>query len=149
VLSSDVVLVAAPVKLATLLSLKRKAISSSARCAHSSAFASQNALRSVSDKGALSADQFLITNFSKLIHSLHSPKREANLPIQNNGTSTEGSSIFGAKTVPAFSLYSLGCDSEGRMVDFTLRRFQFCRSEVVFSWKTPFEADDHRLSAVS
>jgi hypothetical protein len=31
VLSSDVVLVAAPVKLATLLSLKRKAISSSAR----------------------------------------------------------------------------------------------------------------------
>jgi hypothetical protein len=56
------------------------------------------------DEGALSADQFLTTNFSKVIHSLHSPKREANLPMQNNRTSTEGSSIFGAKTLPAFTL---------------------------------------------
>src|SRR5258707_12023078 len=44
----------------------------------------------------------VITNFSKFIHLLHSP-REANLPRQNDRTLIEGSSIFKAITVPAFS----------------------------------------------
>jgi hypothetical protein len=61
-----------------------------------------HAKENVKRDGTLSADQFLIANFSKLIHLLHSP-REANLPRQNDRTLIEGSSIFKAIAVPAFS----------------------------------------------